>query len=327
MSTQATPSATKAKSPEELKSGGFIPERRKGTITVRCKAPGGLLNAQRLRKIAEVAERYGSGEVHLSVRMSPEILHVPMEDLPALVEDLAQAGQEIASCGKRVRVPTACGGCHWNPNGLTETQRLAQETCDRFFGQDTPHKFKISFSGCPIDCMRTREMDLGFQGEIELNYNSDTCVGCGLCVRACEDDALELVDDKIRVYRDRCIGCGACVRVCPTDSMTAARTGHVVNIGGKHGKHPHTAYPIAHMVPEEQIPAVIEAAIAWYREHGQRGERIGDTLDRVGIDSLRRALKPVVGSALLQQKDLEQPRWRRIYHAGVANAFPPYAEV
>jgi dissimilatory sulfite reductase (desulfoviridin) alpha/beta subunit len=286
------------------------------------------MTAERLERIAAVARKYGNGTVHLSVRMSPEILYVDMADLDAVVRELAEVGQEIASCGKRFRVTTACGGCEYNPNGLTDTQRLAEQATARFFGQETPHKFKTCFSGCPIDCMRAREMDLGFQGMVEPSLVAESCTHCTLCVRACQDDALHMGDEDLPVRDlDRCISCGDCIKACPFDAMVARRVGHAVYVGGKHGKHPHAAYPVARFVPDEQVLGVMETTMAWYREHGEAGERIGATLDRVGIDSYRRALRPVVGGALLESADLRKPKWRRLFYGGLAETFPAYGDI
>jgi dissimilatory sulfite reductase (desulfoviridin) alpha/beta subunit len=313
---------------EELKAGGFIPQRQKGKVALRCKAPGGRVTSERLERIADVARKYGRGIVHLSVRMSPEILYVDLDDLDKAVAELAEVGQEIASCGKRFRVTTACGGCEYNPNGWTDTQRLAEEATRQFFGQDTPHKFKTAFSGCPIDCMRTREMDLGFQGMAEPELAAENCTGCTLCVKACQDDAVRMGDDDLPARDlDKCISCGDCIKVCPFDAMVPKRIGHAVYVGGKHGKHPHVAYPVAEFVPDELVLDVIEATLAWYCENGKKGERIGDTIDRVGIDSYRAALKKVVEESLLTGADLRKPRWRRTFYRGVADAFPTYGDI
>jgi len=312
----------------DLKAGGFIPQRQAGKITIRCKAPGGRLTSERLERIAEVARKYGQGVVHLSVRMSPEIPYIDLSDLDAVVRELTEAGQEIASCGRRFRVSTACAGCEYNPNGLTDTQGLARVATERFFGQDAPHKFKTCFGGCVRDCVRCRMADLGFQGMVRPKLVADNCTHCGLCARACQDDALAMEDDGLPI-RDisRCISCGDCIKACPFDAMVAEEIGHGIFAGGKHGKHPHPAYPVAEFVPDEQVMDVIEATVNWYREHGRRGERLGSLLDRVGVDSYRKVLKTVVGERLLSAADLRQPKWKRIFYAGLAQIFPAYGDI
>jgi dissimilatory sulfite reductase (desulfoviridin) alpha/beta subunit len=312
----------------DLKAGGFIPQRQAGKVTIRCKAPGGRLTSERLQRIAEVAHTYGKGVVHLSVRMSPEIPYVDLSDLDVVVRELADAGQEIASCGKRFRVSTACAGCEYNPNGLTDTQGLAQAATQRFFGQDAPHKFKTCFGGCVRDCVRSRMADLGFQGMVRPRLVADNCTHCGLCAKACQDDALTVAEGGLPVVdAARCIACGDCIKVCPFDAMVVGEVGHGVFAGGKHGKHPHVAYPVAEFVPDEQVMAVIEVTMNWYRDHGRRGERLGDVLDRAGIDSYRRALRTVVGERLLTAGQVGQPKWTRIFYPGLAGTFPTYADI
>lgn len=312
----------------ELKAGGLIPQRQKGKITIRCKAPGGRVTAERLERIAAVARTYGNGVVHLSVRQSPEIPYIDLADLDAVASELAEAGQEIASCGKRFRVATACGGCEYNPNGWTDTQALAIAATERFFGQDTPHKFKVTFAGCVRDCVRARAADVGFQGMVQPVLVPEACAHCTLCVRACQDGALHMSDDGLPVRDlDRCVACGDCIKACPFDAMVAKQVGHGLFVGGKHGKHPHAAYPIAEFVPDEKVFDVIECTMTWYREHAEKGERIGETLDRIGVNSYRWGLTAVAGDCLLGPEDLTKPKWSRLYYRGVAEAFPEYGDV
>lgn len=60
-----------------------------------------------------------------------------------------------------------------------------------------------------------------------LKIDDETCMGCGLCQKACNVIALELVDrdgdDKkktMKVLADNCLGCGACINSCPSDSLS-----------------------------------------------------------------------------------------------------------
>src|SRR3972149_4159521 len=145
----------------DLKSGGFIKQRQKDLFTVRLRCPGGSLSTENLLEISKIAHKYSKkGVVHFSFRQSLEILYVDYKEFSNIAAELEKIGQKVASCGPRVRVPTACGGCEYNPNGLTDTQKMADMVDKTFFGTPTPHKFKTSFSGCPIDCARTKEMDI-----------------------------------------------------------------------------------------------------------------------------------------------------------------------
>ena len=61
-----------------------------------------------------------------------------------------------------------------------------------------------------------------------VKVNAETCKACGLCMKRCPMDALQLkVSKKARnkygkaavVNTDLCIGCGVCVQKCPSDSL------------------------------------------------------------------------------------------------------------
>ncbi len=41
------------------------------------------------------------------------------------------------------------------------------------------------------------------------------CIGCRLCVRACEDDAIHVEDNLAYIDYSKCINCGKCAKVCP----------------------------------------------------------------------------------------------------------------
>lgn len=267
-----------------LKSGGFIKQTQKDLFTVRLRCPGGKLTAQQLRKAADIADKYGRGEVHTSVRQSIEIPYVNYQHFDAVAEDVKAINWAIASCGPRIRVPTACAGCTWNPNGIMDTQAMCLEVDKRYFGTETGHhKFKITFSGCPIDCTRSRGADLGFQGIVEPKLVEELCNGCGLCVSICEENALTMVDELPVKDISKCIYCGDCIKVCPIDAMIEARKGWLVRVGGKHGRHPLYSYEVAQFASDEQCLALIEKTMAWYQSNGEGRERIGATIGRLGL--------------------------------------------
>jgi NAD-dependent dihydropyrimidine dehydrogenase PreA subunit len=54
-----------------------------------------------------------------------------------------------------------------------------------------------------------------------IKIDEGRCNGCGLCVSACHEGAIGLVDGKARLLRDDyCDGLGDCLPVCPTDAIT-----------------------------------------------------------------------------------------------------------
>jgi len=51
----------------------------------------------------------------------------------------------------------------------------------------------------------------------------DHCIGCGLCVRHCPEDAVTLVDGKAVIDRERCIACFCCQEFCESDAIGVRR--------------------------------------------------------------------------------------------------------
>jgi hydrogenase-4 component H/formate hydrogenlyase subunit 6 len=63
----------------------------------------------------------------------------------------------------------------------------------------------------------------GFRGAIE--FGPECCTGCGLCVRDCPANALELVRESREVYQlryfpTRCAFCGQCQSTCPRGAIS-----------------------------------------------------------------------------------------------------------
>lgn len=54
-----------------------------------------------------------------------------------------------------------------------------------------------------------------------INIDEDKCNGCGICVNACHEGAIGLVDGKAKLMRDDyCDGLGDCLPTCPTGAIT-----------------------------------------------------------------------------------------------------------
>ena len=64
-----------------LKKGGFMRQKQKNHFSLRLAVVGGNLTAENLKIIAEVAEKYGDGHVHLTSRQSVEIPFIKLEQV------------------------------------------------------------------------------------------------------------------------------------------------------------------------------------------------------------------------------------------------------
>jgi ferredoxin len=54
-----------------------------------------------------------------------------------------------------------------------------------------------------------------------ITINEELCDGCGLCVKACHEGAIQLIDGKARLVSDiYCDGLGDCIGECPQGAIT-----------------------------------------------------------------------------------------------------------
>jgi Fe-S-cluster-containing hydrogenase component 2 len=54
-----------------------------------------------------------------------------------------------------------------------------------------------------------------------VRIDEEKCTGCGLCIPACAEGALKIVDGKARLVKDiYCDGLGACLGECPQGAIT-----------------------------------------------------------------------------------------------------------
>ena len=54
-----------------------------------------------------------------------------------------------------------------------------------------------------------------------ITIDEEKCIGCKLCVKACNQGAIGIVDGKAKLLRDDyCDGLGECLPVCPTGAIT-----------------------------------------------------------------------------------------------------------
>lgn len=271
-----------------LKGRGILEQKQPGMYTVRLSITGGRVRAAELGVLAGIASEYGLENVHLTTRQGVEIPNVRSEDIDGICAAISAAGLGPAAIGPCVRTITACQGgiCR---HGIIDTQRLAQRVYERFHGvSGLPHKFKIGITGCPNACIKPRENDLGIMGVMNKRFSEDLCTGCGLCVDVCPSPGTLALDGATLIRsEDKCVGCGKCITACPTGAWESDGLRFVLFAGGKMGKRPKTGDLLELDVrTEDLVLDAVEATIEWYRSNGLKKERFGDTLDRVGLETL-----------------------------------------
>ena len=56
---------------------------------------------------------------------------------------------------------------------------------------------------------------------VTLNFDSEKCTGCGMCITVCPRSVFARSNGKVEVVeRDACIECGGCQKNCPHGALT-----------------------------------------------------------------------------------------------------------
>ena len=281
-------------SPEDIKRVkglGFLQDKRYPDVfNARVITRNGRITTDEHRAIAEAADRFGSGQVAMTTRLTMEIQGVRYENIQPLMDFLSAYGLTTGGTGALVRPVVSCKGttCQY---GLIDTYALSEKIHERFYvgyhNMPLPHKFKIAVGGCPNNCVKPDLNDLGVVGQRVPVPDTEKCRGCKKCQieKNCPIHAAKLEDGRISIDPDACNHCGRCKGKCPFGAVEEYREGYKILIGGRWGKKTACGRPLPRLfTTEEEVMAVIDRAILLFREKGIVGERFADTVTRLGFD-------------------------------------------
>jgi NAD(P)H-nitrite reductase large subunit len=159
-----------------------------------------------LRKIADVAEKYGCAALKITSAARIALVGLKEEDVDAVWSDLAMdPGHAVGLCVRSVK---ACPGTTFCKRGIRDSLGMGMKLDAKHHGLQLPGKLKMGVSGCPNQCAETGFKDIGLFG---------TAKGWKLLVGGCgggrprvadlladsldDDEALGLIDKVIEYFK------------------------------------------------------------------------------------------------------------------------------
>ncbi len=167
---------------ERLKNG-IYGQRQRDFYMIRVKIPGGNLSCEQIRILSDIADKFSNGILHITTRQDIQYHWVKLKDIPKVVEAINTCGLTTKeACGDTVRNVTSCSLSGICPMEIINVSECSRYVAEKFIGvyNTLPRKFKITFSGCSMDCAYAKFNDLGFIAvKQEDKYGFKVYVGGG----------------------------------------------------------------------------------------------------------------------------------------------------
>jgi len=145
---------------------GIHPQRQSGLSYVGLPVVRGRLTPAQMRGIADLAERFGSGQVRTTTMQNLLVLDVPRERGGRLAYEAAGLGFPLDASPFR-RGTVACTGSEFCKLALTETKGFARTLIEeleaRLPGFD--RHVRLHVTGCPNSCGQHWIADIGIEGK------------------------------------------------------------------------------------------------------------------------------------------------------------------
>src|ERR1700691_6243520 len=145
---------------------GIHPQRQDGLVYVGASVLRGRLSGDQLVAAAELAERFGSGAVRLTVSQNLIIIDVPKAKTGELARELGQIGLHVEG-SMFWRGAVACTGTEFCKLAISETKGftrwLVEEMEERLPQFD--QQLKLHVTGCPNSCGQHWIADIGLEGK------------------------------------------------------------------------------------------------------------------------------------------------------------------
>ena len=280
-------------------------------------------STENLRAICNLWEKYGSGMTNMHGSTGDLVLlGTRTEHLEPFFWELTHdLKQDLGGSGSNLRTPSCCLGqsrCEWSCYDTQETcYQLTMKYQDEIHRPAFPYKFKFKFSGCPNDCVAAiarsdfaligtwkddiRIDQAAVKGYVEGKLASNAGAHSGRdwgkfdikkeVLDLCPTNCMWMEGGELKIDNAECTRCMHCINVMPRALRPGKEGGATVCIGAKApildgAQFATMVIPFIKMDAENEFQEavdVIEGVWDWWMEVGKNRERVGETMQRVGL--------------------------------------------
>jgi sulfite reductase alpha subunit len=280
-------------------------------------------STKNLRDLMDLWDKYGSGMTNMHGSTGDMILlGTRTENLEPLFWDLTHdLKQDLGGSGSNLRTPSCCLGesrCEWS---CFDTQdicyHLTMHYQDEIHRPAFPYKFKFKFSGCANDCVAAIarsdfavigtwkddiQMDQAavkeyIAGNYPANAGAHSDKDWGPfdiqkeVIDLCPTECMWMEGDELKIDNSECTRCMHCINVMPRALKPGKEKGASICIGAKApildgAQFATLVIPFAKVSKDneyENIIDYIEQIWDWWMEVGKNRERVGETIQRIGL--------------------------------------------
>jgi NAD(P)H-nitrite reductase large subunit len=146
---------------KDILEKGAILQRDRESYAIAPHIPGGFTDSATLRKICDVADKYGA-ELKITSAQRIALMGVKEEDLDAIWAELAQdQGAPIGLCVRSVKI---CPGTTHCKRAVQDSASLGLKIDKIYHAMELPNKMKMGISGCLLSCSESAVKDIGVLG-------------------------------------------------------------------------------------------------------------------------------------------------------------------
>jgi len=289
---------------EILKPGVMVHVAESGdkVFTVRAASPR-LMSIQRIRKFADLADKYCDGHLRFTSRNNVEFLMTDDSKIDALIADLKKLGHPVGGIGNAISNIVHTQGwvhCHSAATDASGVVKAVMDDLHEYFtGKEMPGKLRIALACCLNMCGAVHCSDIAILGIHRrpprilggLNKVCEIPNVIASCPTAAIRPATIEGQPTVEIDEENCMFCANCFSVCPALPMAdALNDGVSIWVGGKvsNARSEPTFSKLAiPFLPNNppRWPEVVEAVrniVEVWHGNARKFERMGEFIDRIG---------------------------------------------